>query len=228
MNPQPAADPSLEERVKALETKAEQKPGKDVWDKLQAISGFVSGLVLAVIGYYFTDSMNLRLQERQFQFSSAKDMQDLLTKLNDPTVSLENKQSTALVLAAFGKYAIDPLVNQMQSGDANRLVAAEAGLRAIGHSDPQSTCDELQRVIENRTQIFSWYTHRSATRLLRETGCRDTLPALDGYAPVLADAQKFASVVHPDYQPTEESLDLMREELKQARASLTGTSSARK
>jgi hypothetical protein len=222
MNPQPAADPSLEERVKALEAKAQEKPGKDIWDKLQSLSGFVSGLVLAIIGYYFTDSMNLRLQERQFEFSSAKDMQDLLTRLNDPSVSLENKQSTALVLAAFGKYAIDPLVNQMQSGDANRLVAAEAGLRAIGHSDPRSTCDELQMVIRNRTQIFSWYTHRSSIRLLRETGCRGAMPVLNDYASVLTDAQKFSSVVHPDYHPTEESLDLMREELKQARTALAG------
>lgn len=227
MNPQPAAGPSLEERVEALEGKAQEKSGKDVWDKLQSLSGFVSGLVLAIVGYYFTDSMNLRLQERQFEFSSAKDMQDLLSKLNDPNVSLENKQSTALVLAAFGKYAIDPLVNQMQSGDANRLVAAEAGLRAIGHSDPQSTCEELQMVIRNRTQIFSWYTHRSSIRLLRETGCRSALPLLREYASVLADAQKFSSIVHADYHPTEESLDLMRDELAQARAALSAETGER-
>ena len=207
----PDEQPSIEQRLAKFE-----KGPKDVWDKLQALSGLLSGLLVAIVGYYLIGLVNESLQEKQFQFSSAKDMQELLTRLNDPTVSLENKQSTALVLAAFGKYAIDPLVNQMQSGDVNRMVAAEAGLRAIGHSDRESLCAELTLVIDNRTRVFSWYTHRSAIRLMRETGCASAGPSLKSYSGILTTRERFASFVHPDYPPSEESLDLIKQELKDA------------
>jgi hypothetical protein len=210
--------PSSEERLQTIEqkiAKLEKRP-KDTWDKLQSVSALLSGVLVAIVGYYLTGTINRGLQERQFQFSSAKDMQELLTRLNDPTVSLENKQSTALVLAAFGKYAIDPLVNLIQSGDANRMVAAEGGLRAIGHSDQESLCAELRLVIDNRTRIFSWYTHRSAIRLMREAVCASALPSLRNYGAILDRAEKFATFVHPDFPPTEESVDLIKEELKKA------------
>src|SRR4026207_1196489 len=135
MNPAPdAAALSPEERLKKLEDrlqKVEKKP-KDKWDKFQSVSGIVSGILVAAAGILLTGSVNRALQERQFQFSSAKDMEELLMKLNDPKNPIENKESTALVLAAFGKYAIQPLINQIQSGDVNRSIAAEDGLRAIG------------------------------------------------------------------------------------------------
>src|SRR5262247_2818604 len=97
---------SVEERIQTIEQKVaklEKRP-KDNWDKIQSVSALLSGLLVAVVGYFLTGMINRGLQERQFQFSSAKDMQELLARLNDPAVSLENKQSTALVLAAFGKY----------------------------------------------------------------------------------------------------------------------------
>ena len=214
--------PTIEERVAAMEGKVAklEKGPKDVWDKFAAVSGLLSGLLVAIVGYYLTGLVNQSLQEKQFQFSSAKDMQELLTRLNDPTVSLENKQSTALVLAAFGKYAIDPLVNLIQGGDTNRMVAAEGGLRAIGHSDQESLCAELRLVIDNRTRIFSWYTHRSAIRLMREAGCASVLPSLKNYGSILTNVEKFSSFVHPDYPPSEESLDLIKQELQAALASL--------
>jgi len=208
--------PSPEERLQSIEqkiAKLEKRP-KDTWDKLQSVSALLSGLLVAIVGYFLTGMINRGMQERQFQFSSAKDMQELLARLNDPNVSLENKQSTALVLAAFGKYAIDPLINLMQSGDANRMVAAEGALRAIGHSDQQSLCRELRLVVDNRTRVFSWYTHRSAIRLMREAVCVSAVPSLNNYVDIVESVQKFSGFVHPDFPPTEESLDLIKQELK--------------
>jgi hypothetical protein len=79
---------SIEERLAAMEQKVAklEKNPKDVWDKFQALSGLLSGLLVAIVGYYLTGLVNESLQERQFQFSSAKDMQELLTRLNDPAV----------------------------------------------------------------------------------------------------------------------------------------------
>ena len=62
---------SPQERLKKLEErlqKVEKRP-KDKWDKFQSLSGIVSGLMVAVVGYFLTGSVNRALQERQFQFS---------------------------------------------------------------------------------------------------------------------------------------------------------------
>lgn len=49
----------LEHRVIALETKSE-KPSKDAWDKINAISGLISGFLLAAIGGIATYFYNER------------------------------------------------------------------------------------------------------------------------------------------------------------------------
>jgi hypothetical protein len=214
----PPPEPGTEERLKDLEARLkrlEKKP-KDLWDKFQSISGVVSGLLVAVVGYFLTSSINKTLQERQFQVSSAKDMQELLMRISNPKTELADKESAALVLANFGRYAVQPLVNQLQTGEANRSIAAEQGLRVIGQADPEYMCREMTRILENRTRIFTWYTHRSVIRLLRDTECRAAVPALRAYRESLGDSERYQLRVSQDPAPTPESLDLLRAEADSA------------
>ena len=219
MNPAPdAATLSPEERLKKLEDrlqKVKKKP-KDKWDKFQSVSGIVSGILVAAAGILLTGSVNRALQERQFQFSSAKDMEELLMKLNDPKNPIENKESTALVLAAFGKYAIQPLINQIQSGDVNRSIAAEDGLRAIGQSDPENTCKDLTRVLENRTRLFAWHTHLAAIRVIRDTDCRKAAPMLEQYRRRLKEPERYRLLVREDPAPSAENIDRLQKEIDYA------------
>ena len=127
----------------------------------------------------------------------------------DPKTTIPDKESIALVVANFGRYAIAPLLNEIQSGQEGRMTAGERGLQAIGFSDQKGTCHELQRVIENRTQVFSWYTHAAVIRVLRDVDCRAVLPALKRYKP--ADTK---SLYREDPAPSVEDLDRVKQELE--------------
>ncbi len=204
----PASQPTPEQRLEKLESQfgeLKKKP-KDIWDRVQSLSGLISGLMVAVVGYYFTVSIN----HAQFQFSSAKEMQELLTKFNDPKTTADDKESIALVLAAFGTYAIQPLINQLQSTESNRSIAAEAGLRAIGYADPKNTCRELVRVLDNRTAIFAWHTHLSAIRLMRDAGCAASVPALQRYQRFL-DTPDYKRFLREEPTPTLENVNELRQ-----------------
>ena len=75
---------------------------RDGWDKLQSLSPLITGIVLAVFGYFLTGSVNEAIQKSQLQFNYVKEMQDLLTKLNDPKTTLVEGRTDAVALAAFG------------------------------------------------------------------------------------------------------------------------------
>jgi hypothetical protein len=50
---------SLRNEIAELRRKVE-KPPKDVWDKVSSVSGFASGLAVALIGFYATNVYNRR------------------------------------------------------------------------------------------------------------------------------------------------------------------------
>ena len=123
--------------------KTEGKGPKDGWDKLQALAPLITGVVLAVVGYFLTGSVNQAVQKSQLQFNYVKEMQDLLVKLGDPKTTLEEAKTAAVGLAAFGSYSIPPLLNEIQSGELNRPAAGEYGLRAVALADPLNACPAL-------------------------------------------------------------------------------------
>ncbi|HUS07274.1 MAG TPA: hypothetical protein VMZ52_13290 [Bryobacteraceae bacterium] len=202
--PEPDPLELLAQRV----SKLEKKP-KDAWDKFASLSSLLSGLVIAVVAYFLTGSVNNALQERQLQFSNAKEMQELLSRMADPKTLIPDKESTALVLANFGRYAIAPLLNEIESGQEGRMTAGERGLQAIGFSDPTNACRELRRVVEKPSRIFHWYTHAAVIRLLRDGDCRDVLPVLQRYQS--ADPK---SLYRDDPAPSPEDLGRVKQELE--------------
>ncbi len=164
-----------------------QKP-KDHWDKLQALSPLITGIVLAAIGYFLTGSVNQALQKSQLQFSYVKEMQELLGKLSDPKTDLEEAKSVAVALAAFGSYSIHPLLNEIESEAPNRQTAGEIGLRTATLADPKNACPALAGVLENRTAAYNWFTHRAAIRILGIANCQAARPVLTRYQSRLSAA----------------------------------------
>ena len=161
--------------------KPEAKGPRDAWDKLQALSPLITGLVLALVGYFLTGSVNQAIQKSQLQFNYVKEMRELLAKMGDAKTTLDEAKTTAVALASFGAYAIPPLLNEIQSGEMNRPAAAEIGLRTVALADPQRACPALARILENRTAAYNWFTHRAAIRILGNANCQDAQSGLLQY-----------------------------------------------
>ncbi|HUI56581.1 MAG TPA: hypothetical protein VLY04_16510 [Bryobacteraceae bacterium] len=200
--------------------KAEAKGPKDFWDKLQALSPFVTGVVLAAIGYFLTGSVNKTVQKSQLQFNYVKEMQELLAKLGDSKTTLEEAKTTAVALAAFGSYSIPPLLNEIQSGELNRPAAGEYGLRAAALADPANACPALTRVLENRTAAYNWLTDRAAIRILGSAGCPKAQPVLAGYRVRLSAAASspdgftaFQATLADEPTVTKETVDQLKSEV---------------
>jgi len=201
--------------------KSESKGPKDNWDKLQALSPLITGVVLAAIGYFLTGSVNQAFQKSQLQFNYVKEMQELLSKLGDPKTTPEEAKTTAVALAAFGSFSIAPLLNEIQSGELNRPAAGEYGLRAVALADPANTCPALGRVLENRSAAYNWLTHRAAIRILGSANCRTVRSVLDHYRARVARAASspdgfaaFQETLAEEPHVTKETVDLLKAELE--------------
>jgi len=193
------SDTALEAAGRAEELSrevAKLKPeGKDFWDKLQAASSLISGVALAFIGYFFTDSVKVALQERQLRLEHVKEMREVLLKMGSPALTPEEAEANAITLSAFGEESIVPLITQLDSGE-NRALGAEKGLRAVGLTSQEKTCAALQQVVRNRSGLFRWDTHQVAIRLTSELGCKGTKGDLERYDAMLDSALQSEKGLH--------------------------------
>jgi hypothetical protein len=217
----------MEGRLRCLECwmdRVEKQPAapppkkKDGWEKLQILSSMLTPIVTAVLGYFLITTVNLSLQKQQLQLSGAKEMQGLLADLGNPDATLEKTQASAMALASFGRFAVIPLINELQARTFNGQLAAQVGLRAIGAEDQKETCRELQKTVENRSRLYGWIAHRYAIRLLGEVGCREAIPSLLSYKQLLGSntedsVKAYAKVVSDDVPPTLESLNNLKDEV---------------
>jgi hypothetical protein len=200
-------------------TKTEAKAKKDGWDILQALSPLITGVALALIGYWLTGVADHAVKRSQLQFDYVKEMQELLVKLGDRKTTQEEAKTTAVALAAFGSYSIPPLLNEIQSGELNRPVAGEYGLRAVALADPTSACPALGRVLENRTAAYNWLTHRAAIRILGSANCQIARPVLADYQSRLNRAAStdgftaFQETLAADPAVTKETVDQLKSEM---------------
>jgi hypothetical protein len=191
---------------------------KDGWEKLQILSSMLTPIVAGILGYFLITTVNLSLQKQQLQLSGAKEMQGLLADLGNPDASLEKTQASAMALASFGRFAVIPLINELQAKTFNGQLAAQVGLRAIGAEDQQETCRQLQKTVDNRSRLYGWITHRYAIRLIGEVGCQDAILSLVSYKQLLGSntddsVKAYAKVVSDDVPPTLESLNNLKEEV---------------
>ena len=187
----------IEDGLKKLQPKQ-----KDGWEKLQALTPLVSGILVAVVGYFLTGSVNNAIQRQQLQLSNVKEMRELLAQLNTADSTLAD--SAAFTLSAFGRPAVAPLVAAMVAGGEVRAPAAERALRAIGLNEAEAVCEPVRKVLDNRTGRFPWVAHLSAIRLLGDLDCRGAGASVEAYARALdqikspGDVSAFASRVDVD------------------------------
>ena len=95
------------------------------------------------------------------------------------------------------------------------------GLRAVALVSPESVCDPLSQVLNNRTQMYKWQTHRTATTLIGDLGCKRTAAtaALNDYSELIgctrsnAELATYQNVVSTESVPTTESINLLCEAL---------------
>jgi hypothetical protein len=101
------------------------KPPKDTWDKITAISGFASAIAVALIGFYATNLYNRRQKQSE---ERRKDQEVLLAQIQTvekfiPHLSSQDEQIKAAALIAIAAMGNDEL--------AVKLATAFKGLGAI-------------------------------------------------------------------------------------------------
>lgn len=175
------------DRLRKLESPP--KENKDHWYNSQLFSQVLSGVILAIFGFALTGRLEQAAKERELNIQSAKEMQELLVKMS--TGRGDEVEAAAVTLTAYGRYAIPPLVQNLQSGP-ERALAAEHGLEALAITVPEDLCSNLSSVLENRTQQYTAACHTSVIRIMGVAGCTGSaqIKILREYADLikLADA----------------------------------------
>lgn len=180
----------LEAQVKALKPKQ-----KDGWEKLQALSGILTALVTIAVGYLVTGSVNQALERRKLESANVEKMRDLITKFNDANVSEADAEALGLTLAAFGEFAVPPLIAALGTNTQKRSAAAEKALLAVGLTDAKPVCLALTNVLNNRTRLYTRVMHQRTIRLLGHLECRRAAKrALTDYASLMQAAHGEAGL----------------------------------
>jgi len=216
--------PSLEDidtRLKELQKKVEglQPKKRDNWEKMQMIASIISPLITFGLGFFFINLVNQGIERQRVQVSNVSQMQSLLKELRDPSTPAEAAETAAISLSAFGPAAITPLLNLIQSGEANSVIAGETGLRAIGMTDQELTCQRLIKVIHSRSPLYSWFTHRSAIRLIGDLSCKDAVRPIEKYDGLLKNSTTedglaaFKQFVRDNPTLTAESIELLQKDI---------------
>lgn len=171
----------------------------------------ITGVIILAITYLLSGAVSNGIQKQLAQVAAVKEMQPLLTTLGASNISPTDATATALTLSAYGPAAISPLLNILQGGQQNQVLAASEGLRAIGLANSAAACTQFAQVLRNRTRLFTWQTQREVIVVAGELGC-DLKPLLQSLAALVerslghADFAPYAKTV----QPSELTLDKMQ------------------
>ncbi|KQY30976.1 hypothetical protein ASD38_06330 [Caulobacter sp. Root487D2Y] len=110
---QPPTLESLQTQIDAIKAKL-LKPDKDGWDKLTAISGLISGIAVAGIGFYATNVYNRRQtaaesarKDREIQFAEIQTVEKFIDHL--ASTDEQRRKAALIAISALGnsKVAID-------------------------------------------------------------------------------------------------------------------------
>jgi hypothetical protein len=172
---------AIRDRLSKLEKEA--KP----WYSSELFSTVLSGVILALFGFFLTGRLEQAAKERELNIQSAKEMQELLVKISSG--SHDEAEAAALSLTTYGRYSIPPLIENLQYGP-DRALAAEHGLAALALTDGKDICDELATVLENRTQRYTASCHAGVIRVLGAANCVKAEPALRRYADLIKHADQ--------------------------------------
>jgi len=222
------ADPAtVEDRLTSVEAQLKARKMKDGWDKAQAIlpplATVVSGIVVAVVGYYLTGTLNASIQRQQMQLANVKEMREQLQVLGSDRPEPGALRAAAFTLSAYGAPAAPPLFAALVQEDLNshgdgRSEAMLDALRAIGLSDSAPVCDRATRIVDSHHGRYSWATHLALIRLIGDLECTSAAAALQRYGPLVAglsreDLEKYKRAVAANPAPDLDSVRQVQVEL---------------
>jgi hypothetical protein len=169
---------AIYERLRKLESPPKKK---NHWYDSPLFSSVLSGIILAAFGFFLTGRLERAAKERELNIQSASGMQELLVKMS--AAKGNELEATAVTLTAFGRYAILPLIQNLQS-TPERAVAAEHGLDALAITVPDDLCTNLGAVLQNQTQQYTAASHTSVIRIMGVAACggEDQVKILRDYA----------------------------------------------
>ena len=182
---------SLYDRLRRLETPTKENPSR--WYSSEVFKTVLSGVILAAFGFLLTGRLEQSAKERELNTTNATEMQGLLTKVS--TAQQQEANAAALALTAFGRYAIPPLVMELDVSTTSRI-AAEDALISMGLTNQTDICTILGQVLDNRTQRYTAQSQTSVIRILGVTNCQTAVPALRTY-------EKFLKAADADTALTE-------------------------
>ncbi len=147
---EPAFD-TLRNEVAELRKKIE-KPPKDIWDKLAAISGLISGLAVALIGFYATNVYNRRQRQSE---ERRKEQELLISQLQTvesfiPHLSSKDENVKAGALIAISALGNETLAVKLATafGGPGATVALTSIASAAGPQAAASAGRALQDIFQ--------------------------------------------------------------------------------
>ncbi|HVR23660.1 MAG TPA: serine protease [Candidatus Polarisedimenticolia bacterium] len=153
----------LESEIAELRKKAE-KPPKDGWDKLTALSGLSSGILVALIGFYATNVYSRRQKASE---ERRKDQEILISQIQTvekfiPHLASDNEQikgAALIALAALGNEDLAVrLASAFKGSGATRAlteIASTGGDTQAGQSAKRALVDVLAFL---QPRIVTFYT----------------------------------------------------------------------
>ena len=210
----------LRRRVKALEEQvAKLKPASGWITRLKDFAPILTPIVVALIGIYATTAIKGAIDRKQLELSQLTAIRELMVKLAAPDADLPTAEATAVALSAFGPPAIVPLIHELQSEGQTRSLAAERGLRTMAFQYPDQVCQALTQVLEDRSRLFAWSTHRHAIELLGQVGCTEAVPVLQGYRTMFESdhaVDLYKQRVSDDPEPNERAVAKLKDSVASA------------
>jgi hypothetical protein len=176
----------LEGRLRELDSKiAELKPKeRDIWDKVQILGPYLSGLLVLAVGYWINDSVTHALEREKLDLQYAEQIRNLVQEF-DKANTLPAAEANAIGLAMFGRYAIPPLVQRLNAGDV-ASTAAETGLRMIGANFSADACPRFAGILRDHARLYPWLTHLAMVRVMGQSHCTRQLQVLQQYSTALS------------------------------------------
>jgi hypothetical protein len=178
---------ALDTRLKALEDGLKQlRPRSSLRDWIQTLGPYLSGLIILIVGFWLKDSVSMAIQRDQVDFSYVKDVRELIQKFDQATEQ-SSADTNAIALAMYGKFALVPLIERLESGDVAKI-AAERGLRLVGADQPEAACPRFANLLDDPSPRFTWQTHKTIVRLLGASGCQQSIGLLERFVVTLDEA----------------------------------------
>ena len=149
------------ELVEVLKNKKEDK--KDFWDKFSASSTFLSGVIVALVGLYFTSSFNSQqatrdqiLKNQQIRLAQVELVQKFVPQL------IGTDQERKLAIIAISSLGNSELATQLAVLDPSK--GSTAALKALATSGTDEEKNRAQRALEtvNRWILFEGAVDGSA------------------------------------------------------------------